>query len=368
MKPRPRLLLALLAIGALVPAAAGAETSYRVSGGGFGHGVGMSQWGAYGFAKQGADYRDIVTHYYRGAKLDRVRASRSVRVLLGADSEIVFSGSKRACGTDLKPSRTYRATLGEGGVRLERESGAKLATCEDKLVAKDASGPIRIEGEGEFRGDLVAAVGDGTLYAINQLEIDDYVQGVIPNEMPSAWPLAALQAQAVAARSYALATDSGGRLFDQYSDTRSQVYGGLASETKRTNRAVRRSSRGVLVYDDSVIPAFFFSSSGGRTENVEFGFGGATPAPYLRSVRDPYDDASPDHRWTETFSRSEMESKLSGLVDGSFRDIEVTQRGASPRIVTARVIGTDGSTPVTGADLRVRLGLLSTWAEFERAR
>lgn len=368
MTSRAPLLVVLLALSLLAPSSAWAETTYRVSGAGFGHGVGMSQWGAFGYAQRGAEYRDIVTHYYRGAKVDRVRSSRSVRVLLGADPDIVFSASKRACGTDLRPSRTYRAALGDGGVRLERENGAKIASCGSKLVAKGVAGPIRIAGRGEFRGDLVAAVDDGTQYVINQLGIDDYVQGVIANEMPSVWPLAALQAQAVAARSYALATDSGGRLFDQYSDTRSQVYGGLASETKRTNRAVRRSSRQVLVYEDAVIPAFFFSSSGGRTENVEFGFGGASPVPYLKSVRDPYDDASPDHRWRETFTRSEMESKLSGLVDGSFRGIEVTERGASPRIVTAKVIGSGGSTRVTGTDLRVLLDLRSTWAKFERVR
>ena len=124
-------------------------------------------------------------------------------------------------------------------VRLERPNGRRIASCGGKLVAKGVAGPIRIGGQGSYRGDLVVASKAGTGYVINQVEVDDYVRGVIANEMPSSWPRAALGAQAMAARSYALATDSGGRLFDQYDDTRSQVYGGVAVETKRTNRSSR---------------------------------------------------------------------------------------------------------------------------------
>ena len=367
MRPtRAPFLIALLALVAAAPARA--EASYVITGAGFGHGVGMSQWGAYGYAKHGAEHRDIVTHYFKGTKVMRAKASRSVRVLLGADPNVAFSGSKRACGVNLRPARTYRAALNGNAVRLERSNGARLAACGSTLVAKGVAGPIQIGGEGSFRGDLVAAVKGGRQYVVNELVLDDYVKGVIANEMPSGWPLDALKAQAVAARSYAIATDSGGRIFDQYGDTRSQVYGGLATETDRTNRAVRRSSRQVVTYEGEVIPAFYSSSSGGRTENVEFGFLGASPAPYLRSVRDPFDDASPDHRWRETFTRGQMEAKLGGLVEGRFRGIEVTKRGASPRVVAAKVLGSAGSTRVTGTDLRVRLGLLSTWAKFERPR
>lgn len=360
--------LAVAAVSLLAASSAPAATSYVVTGGGFGHGVGMSQWGAHGFAERGTGYREIVTHYYRGAKVDEAKASRTIRVLLGVDPDIAFSRAKRACGVDLRPSRTYRASLSGSRVRLERQNGARLAGCGSKLVAKGVTGPMRIGGQGTYRGDLVAAVDDDTLYAVNQLEIDDYVKGVVSNEMPAEWPVDALAAQAVAARSYGLATDSGGRIFDQYADTRSQVYGGVASESDRGNRAVRKSSRQILEYRGKVIPAFYSSSSGGRTENVEFGFLGASPAPYLKSVRDPYDGGSPDHRWRETFTRAEIEEGLGDLVRGRFQGIDVTERGVSPRIVTAKVRGSRGSTTVTGTDLRVRLGLLSTWASFDRRK
>lgn len=359
-------MLALLAAALMVPAAAEGKGGFVVTGHGFGHGVGLSQWGAYGFAKQGRAYREIATHYFKGTKVGTTRGSRAVRVLLGTrDGSVAFTRGKRACGTDLKPSRTYVASRRGGNVRLQTAGGRKLSGCGAKLVAKGA-GPISIDGEGRFRGDLVAQVDGGVLYVVNQLGLDDYIQGVLPNEMPASWPLDALRAQALAARSYALATEAGGGIFDQYDDTRSQVYGGLGSETPETNRAVRKSRLQVLRYQGDVIPAYFSSSSGGRTENVEFGFPGATPQPYLKSVRDPFNDASPDHDWRERISRGRMESLLSGLFSGRLKEIRVLKTGVTPRIVAARVVGSRGSSKISGPDLRARLGLRSTWAKFKQ--
>jgi stage II sporulation protein D len=202
---------------------------------------------------------------------------------------------------------------------------------------------------------------------INVVALDSYAKGVIPNEMPSSWPQPALRAQAVAARSYAVAT-SGGGAFDVYDDTRSQVYGGKGSETKRTNRAVRRTRREVVRHRSRVATTYFFSTSGGQTESVEFGFPGADPAPYLRSVRDPYDGTSPYHRWRVRYSQREMESRLSDLFAGRLRKINVLKRGDSPRIVRARVVGTRGSAKISGLGLQSRLGLRSTWARFHKRR
>jgi len=360
--------LALLALLLAAPSAATAKTKFQLRGGGYGHGVGMSQWGAYGYAKRGKDYRAIATHYYKKTKIDQVKSSKSIRVLLDTGSGVSFSRSKRACGRDLKPSRTYRAALRGSKVRLEQANGKRIVGCGGKLVAKGVAGPIQIGDLGGYRGDLRAVASGGKLYITNQVSLDDYVKGVIPTEMPASWPLAALQAQAVAARSYALATDAGGDVFDQYDDTRSQVYGGVASETAKTNRAVRKSRRQVLEHRGEVIAAYFFSSSGGRTENVEFGFPGAEPQPYLKSVRDPYDGASPDHRWRESFSRNEMSSRLDGLFRGRFQGIRVLKRGASPRVVKARILGSKRSSNVTGSDLRLRLDLRSTWFKVKRVQ
>lgn len=354
------------AVALLGAAPADAKTRFKVTGGGFGHGVGMSQWGAYGYAKKGRNYRKIATHYYRGTKVGKARP-RPIEVLLGTGSSFSFTDANKACGKRLKGGRTYRAALRGSKVRLERKNGKRIAGCGSRLTVK-GKGPIELKGKGSYRGELVGKTSGGTLYTVNRVALDDYIQGVIPLEMPASWPLDALRAQALAARSYALATDAGSGLFDQYDDTRSQVYGGASAEVAKTNRAVRKSSRQVIEYKGKVIPAFFFSASGGRTENVEFGFPGADPKPYLKSVKDPFDGGSPEHRWKRTFSRGEMQSKLSGYVKGRFKRIDVIKRGVSPRIVKAKVVGSRGRKSISGPDLRFRLGLPSAWAIFKKRK
>ena len=109
---------------------------------------------------------------------------------------------------------------------------------------------------------------------------------------------------------------------------------------------------------------YYFSTSGGRTENVENSFLGAEPVPYLKSVADPYDTASPRHRWTVRMTLGQASARLGGLVKGYLRQIRVLSRGRSPRVVRAQVVGTRGRTSVTGPQLRSKLGLYDTWARF----
>src|SRR5690606_4582389 len=159
---------------------------------------------------------------------------------------------------------------------------------------------------------------------------------------------AALRAQAIAARSYALATRVNGNGYNLYDDTRSQVYGGRSSEQRSTNRAAKQTAGKVIKHGGKVATAYFFSTSGGRTENSEDVW--SARVPYLRSVKDPADQASPYHRWRVRFPTAEMNAKT----------------GASPRIVRARVVGSRSSSVVSGATLRERLGLRSTWVRFRR--
>jgi stage II sporulation protein D len=182
-------------------------------------------------------------------------------------------------------------------------------------------------------------------------------------EMPSSWPLAALEAQAVASRTYAITSDAGGSKFDVYSDDRPQMYLGKAAETSRSNEAVAATAGQVVTYGGQPAITYFFASSGGHTESVQYGFPGAAPEPWLVGVNDPYDDG-PLHRWTVTMSFAVAAARLSGLVDGSFKGIEVLQRGSSPRIVQAEVLGSKGHTLVSGPELEERLGLYSSWAYF----
>jgi stage II sporulation protein D len=360
-------ILAGAALLAWAPPAGAAGTTWTVTGHGFGHGVGMSQYGAYGYALHGRDYGFILAHYYQGTTLGSAPPGR-VRVLLTTTSGAVsFKKATSACGRTLNPTRLYRGRRSGAGVQLLSDAGKVLADCGGKLHAT-GKGRVRIRGNGSYRGalEVVPANGSG-LNVVNALNIDKYVRGVVAGEMPSSWPLAALEAQAVAARSYALTGSVAGKGYNLYDDTRSQVYRGIAGETAATNKAVAATKGQVVMYGGQIARTYYSASSGGQTESVEFGFPGSTPVPYLTSVVDPYDTTSPLHDWKRVYSESEIEAKLGGLLKGNLQDIEITKTGVSPRIVSANVVGSGGTTKVSGSDLESALGLYSTWMSFSKS-
>ena len=361
--------MALVCLLAL-PAAASAKV-WIVKGRGFGHGVGMSQYGAKGYAENGFGYQAILTHYYTGTTIGTT-TSRTIRVLLAASvGSVRFNGAGSACGTGLKPGKTYVAKRKGGGVVLRTKKGRLVARC-GGLMSAAGSPTINVIGQGTYRGALEVRPATTGLNAVNAVDLEDYVRGVLSRESPASWPLEALKAQAVAARSYGISTAVHGSGFDVYDDTRSQVYGGVAAETAKTNQAVAATALQVVLYNGRVAQTFFFSTSGGHTENNEFsslGFG--QPAvPYLRGVDDPYEATagSPYEHWKRKFSFARMNAALGGLVRGKLKNIVVTQRGASPRIVHANLIGTGGTTGVNGPQLRDALGLPDTWAFFKKKK
>src|SRR4051812_9697620 len=366
-----RTALAALLVLAL-PANADAASTFTIRGAGFGHGVGMSQFGALGYAQHGAGYADILSHYYSGTTLGTAPSDAVVRVLLQSPRIASFTGASRAGTRRLQPAKTYQAaaTL-NGQVILRSSSGRRLATFAAPMTVT-GSGPLTLNGsasnglrDGTYRGWFEFRPGTvGGVLAINAIGLEQYVAGVVSAESPSSWPAAALQAQAVAARTYAITSSAGGAQgFTQYADTRSQMYKGVAAEGPATNQAVNATRGRIVTYAGKPVTTYFFSTSGGRTEDVENSLGGA-PKPWLKSVDDPYDGVSPYHRWTLRMSMSQAARKLGDLVHGSFRGIEVVQRGESPRVVRAQVVGSDGRTTVTGRELRKRFGLRDTWASF----
>ena len=367
------LLVTVLAACAAAPAHGASRLV--VKGAGFGHGVGMSQYGAYGFAEKGADHAQILGHYYTGTQIGRLEGGGGqARVLLKTASRIVFKNAAGvAGGRRLTPAKRYIATRGlSGAVTLRSASGRALGTYSSPLTISGADGGFQINGrsanaavDGRYRGQLqLRGSALGGVSAINALGLDDYIRGVVAGEMPSGWPQAALRAQAVAARTYALATTKAGDGFDQYADTRSQVYNGIAGETAPTDAAVAATVGEVVVFEGKPIVTYYFSTSGGRTEDVENSFLGAEPTPYLRSVDDPYDSGSPRHRWTRRMSLRSAQRRLGRLVKGSLRRIKVLSRGRSPRVVRAQIVGSRGRTNVSGPTLRRKLGLYDTWARF----
>src|SRR5215217_6757046 len=362
---------AVLACG---PATADAAKRFTIRGAGFGHGVGMSQYGAMGYASHGWDYKAILRHYYTGTGLGVLKDPRDVRVLLQSTSgSAAFSGASRAGGRTLSPAKTYYARGRAGGqVELRSARGRSLATVPAPLRAT-GPGLLTLKGragngrtDGTYRGALEFRGGTfGGVNAINALPVDEYVKGVIPLESPASWPIEALKAQAVAARTYALTTNKGGDGFDHYPDTRSQVYGGAGAEQPSTNAAADATAGQLVTYDGVPVPTYFFSTSGGRTEDVENTTLGFAPRDWLKSVEDKYDSVSPKHRWGPIrMSYGAARSKLGGLVKGRFKGIKVVERGSSPRVVAADVIGSRGRTRVDGATLRARFGLWDSWAYY----
>jgi stage II sporulation protein D len=366
-----RALLVTASLLALFAApAADAAVRTVIKGAGFGHGIGLSQYGAYGYALKGRGYEAILAHYYKGTRLSKAPA-RPVRVMLQpSDPYIRVRGATRISGHRLKPSTTYVARESGSSILIRTSSGKRVAR-----VANGArftgSAPLRLLGpclngvtSGLYRGAIELRTDLGDLSAINVIDMDSYLRGVVAGEMPSSWPLEALKSQAVAARTYALTTRKTDGLFDQYPDTRSQMYRGVTGESLRSDAAVRGTKGKIVTYGGVPAVTYYFSTSGGYTESVQFSFVGSLSKPWLVGVPDPYDNLSPYHRWQVRESTAALDRALD--VPGQFRRVKVLERGVSPRVVKARVIGTKGSRVMTGPAIRTALGLRDSWFTFVR--
>lgn len=197
-------------------------------------------------------------------------------------------------------------------------------------------------GATEYRGAARFLRTAEGLTVINYVDIEDYLKGVVPGEMPHSWPQEALKAQAVCARNYAI---SNWNKFSKYGfnlddSTQSQVYLGVSAEKASTNQAVEETAGIYLKYDDQYANTLFFSSSGGHTESSEFAWGGKYP--YLVGVEDPYDTSK---EWTVPYTPDEIEEKLAGIgVNiGNVVDMEVLETSPSGRIIDLKIVGTDGT-------------------------
>src|SRR3954462_14478588 len=341
-----------------------------IKGAGFGHGIGLSQYGAYGYALHGRSYQQILAHYDKGTRLSRA-PSRPVRVILQPnDPYIRVRGATRISGHSLKPSRTYIARAAGGSIGIKTSSGKKVARVGNgaRFTGRD---PLRLLGpalngvsSGLYRGSIELRTDLGGVSAIDVLDLDSDIRGVVAGEMPSSWPLEALKSQAVAARTYALTTRKTDGLFDQYPDTRSQMYRGVTGESLRSDAAVRATDGRIVTYNGVPAVTYYFSTSGGYTEDIEFSFVGSLSKPWLVGVPDPYDTYSPYHRWQVRESTASLDRALGA--PGKFKRVKVLKRGVSPRVVKARVIGTKGSRVLSGPSIRTKLGLRDTWFSFVR--
>jgi stage II sporulation protein D len=355
------MLAASLAASAASAAPSVAPTTFVLAGGGWGHGVGMSQWGAFGQAKTGRDYKQILGTYYRGTEMSSAPDTllERVRVLV-------------ADGLATATLENVLAVFDADGKRYPIEEGTLTVKPDLKLpVGKNGKrvalpGPVTIRAaqgaflryrDKEFRGDLRIDKVGGRVQLVNVVGLEAYLLGVVPGEMPKDWPLDALKAQAVAARTYAVGHVVTGKPFDLYSDWRSQVYYGVDSEAPGPTQAVRDTRGEILTYDGAPAQTFYFSSSGGRTISALDAFG--TDVPYLVSVDDPWDSVSPNHAWPpRLFTGAQLAARF-GFA-GAVTDVAyVPGTPGKPAVIRLTTAG-GTATDVRLADVRARLGLKST--------
>src|SRR5690349_18207939 len=240
--------------GSCFVAPAGSGPLFLFSGHGWGHGVGMSQYGAYGYALHGWSYQQILSHYYPGTTLAPATVT-SMRVLLANAKRKLTISSEGAYTVRDGTGRSYPLPAGAltFGPDLTLPVSSQPLTPPLLFSARAAS-PLTLVRP--YRGKIEVDVVDGKLRAINVVPLEQYLYGVVPSEMPSNWSTEALKAQAVAARSYALATKKIGAPFDAYSDTRSQMYLGVSNESTASTAAVNATRRQVAMFGGKVATTF----------------------------------------------------------------------------------------------------------------
>jgi len=393
------LLVAAVAFAMLAAATPASAQKFRFRGMGWGHGIGLSQYGALGLAQRGWSAERILRWYYSGAKVVKreppkpavrvgllqnrksisisvTKGTAELRLQSGAVIETVGKGTTRTI--TVTPGETYVVKKGDG----QQVGGVWGGPADAIEVAISGVVHVKEWGHGAGRGRLAfptAGASNGHLTAI--LGAEEYLYGL--GEVPSSWPKATLEAQAIAGRTYLYRTVTAGRsgcACDILGDTRDQAYVGWDKESgtdgNRWVAAVDRTPRGVAVYKGDLITTYYSSSSGGYTENIENVWTSAAPAPYLRGRCDPgdYVSSNPNRFWSAAFTAQALASKL-GNPDGMTRatKLQVLDRGVSGRVVRLTIHGKrgDGSaTSVTmdGWDLRGTLGLKETrfWVNQNR--
>lgn len=395
-------LTAALAVGVLA-LPAGAAKRFRFNGEGWGHGIGLSQYGAFGLAtKRGWGAARIVKHYYKGSRVVRrdppkkryrvgleqhesrirfsvPRGSVKLRLKNGTVIETVREGKSRI--VEITRSRRYRIKKGNGTVVGGRLWGGSANSLS---IVRVKSALIRVLtwGHTAGRGKLhLPIVGRRSAHLVAVVPAEQYLYGL--GEVPSSWPMATLQAQAIAGRTYGYRIVAGGKpgcACDILGDTRDQAYIGWDKESGtgggRWVKAVDRSRRRVAVHNGKLITTYYSSSSGGYTENIENVWTSQTPVAYLKGVCDPGDwvSANPNRTWSVSWTARGLAGAL-GRPNGIVRvtRVAVKSRGVSGRVVKATIRGkrSGGATAswtTDGWDLRSRLGLRETrfWVNQNR--
>lgn len=367
-----------------------ADGVFTFDGRGYGHGRGMSQYGAYGAALRGLTSAQILAFYYSGSALGTVPGAQRRVLLTGEDADLAVTN---AAGLRLRDNAT--GVVVETGprpdwtsVRVRPDGSALVAEALQGgtwvPVLGPVPGPVLLEGPStiklqhpagprSYRGTLTAALSGQAgkpLYVVNTTGLDDYVRGVVPAEMPSSWHEQALRAQAVAARSYGMqpcpqtAAYPAIALYDVVDTTACQVYGGVNSEAARTNDAVAATTGQVLRQNGVVLRTEFSASDGGWT--VASGSAPSKPDPYDVVGAQAAGQQDTVHRWTG--KRVPAIGLEAAFGTGVLREVRVLQRDGfgewGGRVLRVRLVGDSRTVDVTGAAVRAAAGLRSTWFDL----
>ena len=357
---------------------------------GYGHGVGLSQYGARGRAAAGQGYAAILAHYFKGTTLGTV-ANSPIRVLVlndfaasstrpltiyGRTGTFTIDGISKTFPKDARvriyPTTSSGATwkvvvTSAGGTTLHSGSIAKSFRIRPAQTSTRLQLYSKPSSYDRYRG-VLRIVASTKVDVVNELPLETYLRGVVPAEMPSHWHAEALKAQTVAARSYAARRlRPGVSTFDVYDDTRSQVYQGVLREATSANSAITATAGKVLKSGSSIANTFFHSTGGGATEhneNVFVSSSGAKvagPVSYLRGSSDRapdgkfYDASSPYISWkTATYTRSQLSSWLAGdsrTNVGSVVKLDLRNRGVSGRLISVTIIGSTGTKKTVSGDV-----------------
>lgn len=415
--------LALLLVSLLVPAvpaAAAVPDSFTITGSGYGHGVGMPQYGAYQMAREGASADRILRHYYAGTRTGSVRTPATIDVQVHGPDPYAYGGygDERSATTIRVRDGWWRLLAGgkqiesgpPGALRVSVSKGSLVVKADGRTIRgrslalewsgtayfKPSAGRATVTvggAHGTYRhGRMMLSAISGVPNVVNRLRLNtEYLYGVA--EVPSSWGRSggaqALRAQAIVARSYAVlkARDvKPGCRCHLVDDVRDQQFTGWEKEAEPTwgvywrdavkdTRSSTRTAR-VLTYDGAAVEAHYFSSSGGRTARSQDVW--STALPYEQSEPDPYSAKAPGNRyasWTRVMTQ-ERARDLFGL--GNVRSIEVTRYWPSGQARTLTATSARGATStVTGkADqIRSRVGahtregnLPASWISAVRAR
>jgi SpoIID/LytB domain protein len=380
--------LALLAsagvIGTHAPVAhAAVGATIELAGHGYGHGRGMGQWGAFGYATEhGYSYDQILQTYYGGTTLGtQPDEPITVHLTTQGDGPLkVTSGRDFAVGGIPVPADTAARIVArpDGSLELSTSDGCDGAdqgatslssariTSSVADPGDDLSAMLSIctpDGTRQYRGELSTFYADGAQRTVNIVGVEAYLRGVVPRESPASWAdaadgrgMEALKAQAIAARSYALA-ETRATWADTCDTAACQVYAGAGAgdarfEDPRSDAAVAGTAGQVLrTPSGATARAEFSSSTGGHTA------GGGFPA-----VADLGDSVSPFHDWTTSLASADVAAAFDV---GTLLDFRITQRNGlgadGGRVLSVVLEGTSGTVTVTGNEIRSRLGLRSDW-------